>query len=195
MKVPETLLSILKYIGTGFFAALIGHYFTARHYRKRKTYEFAERRLDELYGPLCSRLGQLRADGKLKVEIFRAKNEAWKDKCERARAPFLDHEEAFAPYKKSIDYENRHFRESVMPLFDEMLAILNTKRHLAFRSTLGFYDTFYRFVQLWHRWLDDAIPGEAIKRIEVPEEKLQPFYADIEERHAALVKKLSGDRD
>lgn len=192
--VLDALVWVLKYVAPAFVAAWIGHYFTARHYRKRKTYEFAQRRLDELYGPLYSCLGQLRADAKLRVAIFRAKDAAWKEKCKRENAPFLDHEEAFEPYAKSIDYENRHFRESVIPLYDEMLEILNEKRHLTYPSTLRFYDSFYRFVQLWHRWLDNAIPREAIERIEVPEEKLQPFYSEIETRHAALLRRLSGDR-
>jgi hypothetical protein len=190
---PDTLLSTLPHIITA-VAAWTGHYFeTARHYRNRKAYEFAERRLNELYGPLCSRLGQLKADGELKVAIFQAKDAAWKEKCKRKSAPPFDHEQAFEPYAKSIEYENRHFRESVIPLFDEMLTILNEKRHLAYPSTLRFYDPFYRFVQLWHRWLDHAIPGEAIKRIEVPEETLKPFYNEIEARHAALLQRLSGD--
>jgi hypothetical protein len=81
----DTLLSTLTYLATAFVAAVIGHYFTARHYRNRKVYEFAERRLDELYDPLCSCLGQLRADGELKVAIFQAKDAAWKEKCERRR--------------------------------------------------------------------------------------------------------------
>lgn len=191
---PDALLSTLTHFVTALLAALTGRYFAARHYTRRKTHEFAERRLADLYGPLCSRLMKLKADGALKVAIFQAKNEAWKDKCERAPAPFLDHEKAHEPYKRSIEYENRHFRESVMPLYDEMLKILDDKRHLAFPSTLRFYDTFYRFVQLWHRWLDDAIPGEAIERIDVREEELELFYADIEARHASLVRKLPGDR-
>jgi hypothetical protein len=174
--------------------AAISYFFTARHFRNRKAYEFAERRLVELYGPLCSRMERLRADGKLGLAISTARNEAWKEKCSHAPVPFLDHEKAFVPYGRSIDYENRHFRDVVMVLYDEMLAILNTKRHLAFQSTLAHYDALYRFVELWHRWLAEAIPGEAIQRIEVPGEELQPLYADMQARHDALARKLSGDR-
>jgi hypothetical protein len=193
-QVRELVIEALRYIGPAFAGAGITYFFTGRRYKKQEVYDFTKRRLNELYGPLCSRLGQLRASGKMKVAIFQAKDAAWKEKCERRSAPFLDHEEAFEPYAKSNDYENKHFRESVIPLYDEMLKILNEKRHLAFPSTLRFYDPFYRFVQLWHRWLDDAIPGEAIKKIEVPEEKLQPFYSEIETKHAALLRRLSGDR-
>jgi hypothetical protein len=127
------------------------------------------------------------------VAIFQATDAAWKEKCGKRGPVFDDHDKAFEPYAKSIDHENRHFREVVIPLYDEMLEILNEKRHLAYPSTLSSYDSFYRFVEVWHRWLDDAIPGEAVKRIEVPEEELQPFYREIESRHAALVKRLSGD--
>jgi hypothetical protein len=190
----DILVSVLTYVIPVSAAAWIGHYFTARHYKKAKTYEFTERRLEELYGPLCSRLEQLRSDGNLKVAIYQAKDAAWKEKCARRGPTSDDHDKAFEPYAKSIDYENRHFREVVIPLYDEMLEILNEKRYLAYSSTLTFYDPFYRFVEVWHRWLDDAIPGEAVKRIEVREEELQPFYREIETRHAALVHKLSGDR-
>ena len=193
MRVPDSVVSILSYVATASFAAGIGHLFTARHYRKQKRYEFSERRLNELYAPLLSRIEQLRSDGKLRVDIFHAKDEAWQEKCKRAPDPFLGHEDAFALYQKSIDYENHHFRET-MKLYDEMLSILNTKRHLAFRSTLGFYDLLFRFVELWRRWLDEAIPGEAIEKLDVPEEELQPFYDDVEARHTTLVRQLSGDR-
>lgn len=192
MRVPESVVSILSYVATASFAAGIGYLFTARHYRKQKRYEFSERRLNELYAPLLSRIEQLRSDGQLRVDMFRAKDEAWKEKCKRAPEPFLEHEDAFAPYQKSIDYENRHFRET-MKLYDEMLSILNTKRSLAFRSTLSFYDLLFRFAELWRRWLDEAIPGEAIEKLDVPEEELQPFYDDVEARHTALVRQLSGD--
>lgn len=193
-QVRDIMISALKYVGPVLASGGITYFFTARHYRKQRTYEFAERRLNELYGPLSSCVGQLAADGRLKLAIYEAKDEAWKDKCKRSPAAFLDNEKAFAPYQASIDYENRHFRDHVMAIYDDMLTVLNTQQHLAFQSTMAYYDAFYRFVQLWHRWLDDAIPGEAIQRIEVSEEELQPFYADIQARHAALVRKLAGDR-
>ena len=193
-QVRDIMMSVLTYVVPTLASAGITYFFTARHYRRRKKYEFAERRLNELYGPLCSHVGQLKADSGLRVAIFQAKNEAWQDKCKRSPVPFLNHEKAFAPFRRSIDYENRQFCDAVMPIYDEMLTILNTKRHLAFQSTVAHYDAFCRFVQLWHRRLDDAIPGEAIEKIGVREEELQPFYSEIETRHAALVQRLSGDR-
>jgi len=193
VAVSESVVSILSYLATASFAAGVGHFFTARHYRNKKRYEFSERRLNELYGPLLSRIEQLGADGRLRFEISQARSDAWKDNCDRAPSPFLRHEEAFEPYKTSIDYENRRFRES-MELYEEMLSLLHTKRHLAFDSTLGHYEQFFRFVELWRRWLDDAIPWEAIQKVETPEEELHPFYADVRTHHSALVRHLSGDR-
>lgn len=85
----DVLMSALKYIGTAFLAALIAHYFTARHYRERKIYEFEERRLDELYGPLCSRLEQLKGVREsgvkgvrgqvLQINISHARIRIWQD--------------------------------------------------------------------------------------------------------------------
>ena len=193
MRVPDTVVSILSYLATASFAAGIGYFFTARHYQKQKRHEFSERRLNEFYAPLLSRIKQLRSDGKLRVDISRARNEAWKGTCARAPVPFQEHEEAFAPYRESIDYENRHFRD-MMKLYDEMLSIFNSKRQLAFRSTLDFYDLFFRYVQLWKRWLDDAIPGDAVEKVDISEAELHPFYREIEARHDALVATLSGDR-
>jgi len=181
---PQLLISIL--------AVLITYLLTSRHFKNQKAHEFNERRLSDLYSPLLGRIKQIRSDGELRVSISSAKSQAWREKCARHPSPDFDHKKHFEPYKKAMDYENDKFRNETMKLYDEMLGIFRDNRHLAFPSTQSWFSKFSQFVELWHRWLQDAIPAEVLEKVETSEEELLPFYADVERHHNRLVKRLSG---
>lgn len=125
------------------------------------------------------------------MEISKASNEAWHDICNRHPHPFLDSDKYFEPFEKSIEYDNKKFRDEIIPTYDKMLSIFTDNFGLANPSTQKWYSEFNKFVELWHRWLDKSIPREAIEKIDYKEDKLHPFYEDLENQLEKLKKDLA----
>ena len=73
-----------------------------------------------------------------------------------------------------------------------MLLIFTENYWLANSTTKQWYSELSRFVDLWHRWLDDSIPVEIIKEMDHTEERLKPFYEDLGNQLETLQKEFSG---
>lgn len=94
--------------------------------------------------------------------------------------PFLDHEKHFEPFMRQIEDENKRFPKYLLPLYDEMVDVFTKNYWLAEDSTKEFYKPFCRYVQLWHRYYDDAIPPRVLEEVQIDEKSLLPFYEDLE---------------
>jgi hypothetical protein len=157
-----------------------------------RTMKFVERQLEEFYSPMMGCLRKTQAKSLLRLEINNASDAAWRKICEEHPKPFLDHEEYFKPFMKSINYDNEELRREIMPLYDEMITIFTDKYWLANPSTRRWFPELSAFVGLWHRWLDKSIPAEVIKEIGHSEDQLNPFYEDLEVQIDELYKSLTG---
>ena len=71
-----------------------------------------------------------------------------------------------------------------------MLDLLKTKNHLAYASTLEWFDQFTQYVDHWHR----PLAGEVLMELGISEEPLLDFYAEVERRCNELKRELSGDK-
>lgn len=167
------------------------YFFTARHFRKEKRHEFILKRLEEFYGPLVGLIKQVRANAKVRLEVSRASDKAWHELCERHPQPFLESEKYIEPFKRGIEYENERFRKDDLSAYDKMLELLRTKNHLAYPSTLKWFDQFAQYVDQWHR----PMPAEVIMQLGISEEPLLEFYADIERHCRNLQRKISGEKE
>jgi len=156
-----------------------------------REYNFAVRQLEEFYAPMIGCLRKIRANSDLRVEINKASDIAWRQICEEHPRPFLDHEKYFGPFQKSIEYNNKQLRDEIIPLYDRMLTVFTEKYWLANASTRQWYPELVTFVELWHRWLDSSIPAEVIQEMSHTEERLKPFYLDLESQLSGLHERLS----
>lgn len=161
--------------------------------QKNRQLAFVERQLEEFYSPMIGCLRKIRAKSQLRYEIDKVSETAWHNICERHPKPFLDHEKYFEPFQKTIEYNNKQLSEEIIPLYDQMVLIFTEKYSLANSSTRKWYSELSNFVELWHRWLDKSIPAEVIEDMSHSEERLKPFYDDLESQIENLQKKLSGD--
>ena len=166
-------------------------FFTSRHFRRQKRHEFLQRRLNELYGPLLGLIKQVGASAKARLAASRASDNAWREICERHPKPFLDHNDYFEPFERAMEYENERFRKDDLPAYDAMLDLLKEKNHLAYSSTLKWFDQFAQYVDHWHR----PLPREALMELGISEEPLLDFYAEVEKRCNQLKRELSGDKN
>lgn len=178
---------ILTNIIVVIFTAVFTYYFT---FCKKKRYEFSQRRLDEFYAPFYGYSKSIRANAELRVKASKASGKAWREICARNPQPFIEHDKYFAPFKKQIEDENKRFIEEDIPAYDAMLDLLKTKNQFAFHSTLNWFDQFAEYVALWHR----RLPAETLMELDISEERLFPFYSEIEKRYNQLKQKLSGDK-
>lgn len=119
-----------------------------------------------------------------------ASEEAWKELCRRNPEPFIDNEEKYEPYGKIIEYNNRQLAEELIPLYKKMLEIFSKNYYLAEPKTSEYYGTLCEFIEIWDRSLSKAIPNEVAQKLDHREEKLYPFYDELENRIQELRSKI-----
>lgn len=98
----------------------------------------------------------------------------------------LNHEELYAPYGKIIEYDNNQLREELIPLYRKMLDLFTEKYWLADEDTRAYYQEFLEFVEIWERYLAEALPGDVIRKLGHTEENVLPFYEHIERKLSVL---------
>lgn len=192
----NNLIDLSKIALPSLFTLLAGYFgyrYGIRQMKNQKRLEFVERQLLEFYSPMIGCLKKIKAKSELRYEISRASDPAWRKICDEHRGKqFWDDEKRFEPFKKSIVHDNKQLREELIPLYDKMISIFTENYYLAELETKNWYSELSRFVELWHRWLDESIPVEVIKELDHTEERLKPFYEDLETQILKLQKELSG---
>jgi len=194
-QILNNLIDLLKIVlpsAMTLFAGYLGYRYGIGQLKRQKRLEFIEKQLKYFYSPLIGCAKRIRAKSELRYEISKASDPAWRKICDEHPQPFLDHEKYFEPFKKSIMYNNRQLREELIPLYDKMETIFSENLWLANPSTIIWYSEFNRFVDLWHRWLDESIPTEVIQEMNHTEERLLPFYKELEVQIEVLRSELSG---
>ena len=160
--------------------------------RQTRRLDFVERQLREFYSPMLGCLRKIHANKELRLALSKASDPAWRKIVAQHPAPFVDHEKYFEPFKRSIMYNNKDFREEIIPLYDQMVSMFTQNFWLAESTTRKWYSELYGFVDLWHRWLDESIPAEVIEEMDHTEERLETFYQDLEHQLEGLRKELAG---
>lgn len=174
-----------------FLAGVMGLKFGLKQIKEEKKLDFVEKQLREFYSPLNGFLKEIRAKGQTRFKIETLSNVAWREKCERSGQDFNSDEE-FKTFDKIIDYDNNQLRERIMPLYREMLSVFRDKYWLAEPDTSKYFNDFSEFVEIWERSLQRALPREVIIKLDHSEEKLKPFYDELELRLQVLRNQLSG---
>ncbi|MBI5205586.1 MAG: hypothetical protein HZA11_11780 [Nitrospirae bacterium] len=195
IEIINNLIDLSKIVLPALFTLLAGSFgyrYGLRLMKNQKRLEFIERQLREFYSPMLGCLKRIKAKSELRFEISKASDPAWQKICGEHPKPFLEHKKYFEPFEKQIMYDNKQLREELIPLYDKMLAIFTENYYLAESETKNWYSELTRFVEIWHRWLDESIPAEVIKELEHKEERLTPFYQGLESQIVKLQKELSG---
>lgn len=170
----------------------LGFWYGRGQFKNQKKLEFVERQIREFYSPMLGYVKQKRAKSDLRYEIDQVSNSAWEKIVKRQPETFPDHDEHFEPFEKAMRYDIEQFRDELIPLYDKMVTIFTENYWLAEPETTEWYSELLRFVDLWHRWLDQTIPAEVIKEMKNTETRLMPFYENLEATLENLKKKLVG---
>lgn len=167
-------------------AGYLGFRFSTRLARYNKSLEFKQKQITEFYSPMIGCIKNIRSHSELRLELSNAASEAWREICDDAPKPFLNHNREFEPFKKHIEYDNIKFREDLLPLYDKMLSIFTENYWLAEEPSKAHYSELCRYVEIWHRWLDEALPREVLLKTKHSEEMLLPLYDDLEKQMLEL---------
>ena len=176
-----------------FFSALVGglivYVFGIRKLSIEVRNNFIQRQMSELYSPIAGYSKRIGAKCEVRGKVSNAANEAWKELCapySDAKQPMLNHEERYAPFGKIIDYDNKQLRDELMPLYRKILDLFTEKYWLADEETRAYYQDFLEFVEIWERYLAEAMPIEVLRKLEHSEEKVLLFYEHVEQKLSAL---------
>ena len=147
------------------------------------------------YSPIAGCRKRIRAKSELRKKISGAAGDSWQELCARydaAQQIMHNPEELFAPYKSIIEYDNQQLRDELIPLYRKMLDVFTEKYWLADEDTRAHYQDFLEFVEIWERFLAEALPGEVVRNLGHTEDNLRPFYEHIEQKLSALQKGSKG---
>jgi hypothetical protein len=182
----NNIVDLLKIVIPALIILLSGYFgyrFGIKHFKYQKEIEFIEKQLREFYSPLIGYRFKIESISKNRVEIFKANDESWKEFCQTHPKPT---DEDFKPFENSLKYDNKQFVEEIIPIYDKMISLMQENNYLAEPETIKHFYELYKFVDIWHRSLDNAIPKEALQKLEHTEEKLKPFYNDLEKQQKKL---------
>jgi hypothetical protein len=195
----QWILSIAVPALSALAGILVGARLSARREAVQRRHAFIERQLKELYSPLLGMREEIRALGDVRVKVSKTGDSVWREMCDRyqtspdALARFSeDHKESFAA---EIEYNNKQFREVLLPAYQHMVATFRNNLWLAEPETRSYFSKLVEFVELWVRWLANTIPPEVMHTIDLRESKLHPFYdhlASTHDRLQATLKKGGG---
>ncbi|MCH7922724.1 MAG: hypothetical protein IH975_06815 [Nitrospinae bacterium] len=130
-----------------------------QEFRTRKTAEFLEKQLSEFYGPMLMCIKQVRSITQLRYEEESLFQTYMNPEIEDDRKN----------YSELIEKHNKQHRESIMPIWEQMLDLFETKSHLAEPEVVEHYERFVKFTRLWGDHLEKpiglALPLEAASQL------------------------------
>jgi hypothetical protein len=169
--------------------------------RRRRQLDFVARQLAEFYGPLLGLRSAIRTHGELRVKLEAAQDASWRELVRTAREDGgvgviqrLREGPLGKQYDAMIDEENRHFRENIMPLYRRMVETFRDKISLAETPTRQHFPALIEFVEVWDRFLQGKIPGQVTQTLGHTEKNVHPLYANLEQTHDRLQRRLAGSR-
>ena len=183
------MVAFLLQMLSALVGAAIVYVFGVRNLSVQRRNAFIEKQLSEFYSPIAGCRKRIRAKSELREKISGAAKGSWQDLCARysdAQQIRHNHEDLFAPYKSIIEYDNQQLRDELIPLYRKMLDVFTEKYWLADEDTRVYYQDFLEFVEIWERFLAEALPGEVIKKLDHTEENLRPFYEHVEQKLSTL---------
>ena len=195
------VLEVIKILAPALLVILSAYlaYAFARHQasdeRKRA---FLLRQVTDFYSPMVGIRSHIRSLSQLRAEIEGLANDAWTQTVEEAPQEYpalSEHlEREFRPFDRLIEYNNKQLRQELLPQYERMLQIFANQYWLAESSTRSRFDELVKFVELWRRHLDEALPGRVLEQLKHSEAALQPLYDDIETVLDSLRTRLQSDR-
>jgi len=132
----------------------------------------------------------------IRVKVHDAAGAVWPELCEDARArggpEALQRltETRWPEFERLIEYDNQQLFQELLPLYRRMVEVFRANYWLAEPDTRAFFPELMEYVELWNRSEKKSLPGEVVQRLDHREEKLNGFYAHLQQKHDELREKV-----
>jgi hypothetical protein len=181
---------------SGLAGVLVGGLFTRSNDKRKQKLDFVAQQLRELYSPLLGIRTHIESLSNLRETIAETAETVWGNMLDEARQQSIQElqhlrQQRFPEFRDLITYDNDQFRDTLLPLYREMLKTFREKYWLAQPSTREHYYTLLHFVELWRRHLSGSLPPEVVVALNVREAPLHPFYHNLQEQFDWLQGMLS----
>lgn len=168
-------------IGKIVLSLSVGYYFAYRQFKRSNRFNRITDQLSNFYSPMISCLKEIRAKAEIRKKIEDANGKYYSMERSLEENQF---------YLNSLKYESEKFRTEILPIYEKMLNVFKEKFHLAEKSTQIWYEELSQYIDVWKRYLNKTLRYETIKELDIKEEKLKPFYDDLEHVFDKLQDKL-----
>jgi hypothetical protein len=188
-----TLAQSLIAGGAGLLGVLIGTIAATINAKRERKMERLKTQLQEFYSPMLGVRSEIKAKSEVRLKVTSIASGAFAEEfgtgqlSERIK-PAKD---VAAKYEAIHDYNNTQWRESLVPLYRQMLDHFTHHMHLAEHSTRVHYDALCEFVEIWNRSLDESLPSKVAQKLAHDEGTLQDFYSDLQFHFERLLKETS----
>ena len=183
-EILDTVEFLVPPIAT-LLAGYIGVQFGVKQIHIQKHLSFVEKQLTEFYSPLLGIHKEIRAKSEYRLKIETISGRQWKEKAEKGV------QQSTESVHSEIEYNNRQLNEEFLPMYREMLSIFRSGYWLAEPETKEFYSELVEYVEGWNRWKAKGATPDTMQEVGHSEEKLRPFYAELEKRTDILRKELA----
>ena len=136
----------------------------------------------------------IRAISELRVKIEQASDAGWREAADSMGDEQFEWgttEKRSALYNKSAEYDNKQFKEALLPEYEKMVSLFREKIHLAYPDTTEHFGELVEFVAIWKRHLDGSLLPEALPHIYHTEENVRPLYESLQRRYDELVEQIA----
>jgi hypothetical protein len=184
-------MAIIAAAFSGLFGVALGGYFTALNQKRERQHRRIGDQLREFYGPMLSLRAEILAKSEFRIQISGASYAAWQALIDGALKAGVDYtnevvRQRFPIFEKILEYNDRQFAEEILPAYRKMVELLKSKMHFAEFSTIKHFAALLEFVEIWNRWLDKSLPAEVLEKLKHSEQKLYPFYEDLDNNFACM---------
>ena len=183
-EILKTIEFIIPPLAT-LLAGYIGVRYGLKQVKEEKRLEFIEKQLKEFYSPLLGRRKLIRAKSEFRLKVEKISKQQWEENANKG------FKQSIESVDKEIEYNNSQLNNEFLPMYREMLTIFKNNYWLAEPETKIFYNELVEYVEGWDRWLAKGVTAETMQKIGHTEEKLTPFYEEIDKRVDILRNELS----
>jgi len=196
-KLISSLISTATIAAAGLVGVFLGAWLNGRRERIQRRYDFVARQLRDFYSPMLGLRREVRMRSELREKVREGARAAWNELSAAARREGTPEalqrltRERGPDFTKIIDYDNQQLTNELMPAYRSMVKVFRDNYWLAESDTRAYFQTLIEFVELWDRFIADALPREVLTGLSHGEHLLTPFYDHLEAKHDDLRSRLA----
>jgi hypothetical protein len=190
--IANTVIAALSGLAGVFLGGLI----TRRGQDKERRQARVRDKLDKFYSPLLALRSQILAKSEVRGKVHTAANAEWLGLFKEHPGPGEKAQivaDRRAEFDAIFDYSEEQMKTELIPLYRRMIDLFATNMQFAEESTRKYFGLLVEFVEIWNRQLVKEMPPEVVLALKQDEQKLYPFYDELENQFRRLREQLERD--